>query len=281
MSTVERARVQAVERSIMNEFAAVFDASPRTNSYVYQLERAEFVGWVAKTLREAGRATRDLAVLDAGCSTGATLALLEREGFGELTGIDLAEAMLTEAERRGPRRARWVRGALEDAPFRPGSFDVIVSCFTIHHLHDPGDFFRLVDRCLRPDGWFFALEYDGGSSVSDVSRGGSRRHLGDLARKTFARKNRRGLAARPIIEPRFNPAHRLLGYEELVGFLPEPERYELRRVRRGPLRSTLLPVLVEESALDRVVARATGVVDGWVAHRLPGLFMWIAGRRSG
>jgi SAM-dependent methyltransferase len=264
----------------MNDYAAAYDTSPRTNSYGYQLERAEFIEWVAKTLREAGRTTRDLSVLDAGCATGGTLSLLEQEGFGELTGIDLAEAMLAEAEQRGLRRTHWVRGTLEDPPFRPGSFDVIVSMFTIHHLYDPGAFFRLVDRSLRPGGWFFALEYDAGSGVADASRGGSRRRLGDLARGAFAFKNRRGLAALPVLAPRFNPAHRLLSYEEVVGFVPEPERYEISRVHRGPLRSTLLPVLIEESAFDRWVARTSGVVDGWIAGRVGGLFVWIAGRRS-
>jgi SAM-dependent methyltransferase len=187
--------------------------------------------------------------------------------------------MLAEAERRGPRNAAWVRATVEDPPFQPESFDVVVACYTIHHLHDPGDFFRLVDRSLRPGGWFFALEYDGGANVSDTARGGSRRQLGDLARRAFALKNRSSLAARPEIVPRFNPSHRLLSYEEAIGYIPKPERYALHRVSRGPVRATLIPVLVHESAIDRAIARATGVVDRWLAGRAPGLFMWIAGRR--
>jgi len=279
MSAVDRGEVLAEERRIMNQYAPLYDEAGNANSYVYRLERAEWAAWVARTVREAGRNPGELAVLDAGCATGGTLRMLEGEGFNDLTGLDMAEEMLAEAVRRGPRDARWIRGTLEDAPLAPSSFDVIVACFTIHHLHDPATFFELVDDVLRPGGWFFALEYDGGTSVSDATRTDSKRHLGDLARKAFAFKNRRGLASVPFFEPEFNPAHKLLSYPEIESLVPDPERYELWRVNRGPLRPTLLPVLVEQSPLDRAIARTTGVLDGWVAGRVPGLFHWVAGRR--
>jgi hypothetical protein len=91
------------------------------------------------------------------------------------------------------------------------------------------------------------------------------------------------LAARPAIEPLFNPAHRALGFDEIRRMPPDPDAYRVRRERHGIVLPALLPVLVEESAIDRTVARLAGGIDRRLQGRPGGLFQWIAGhaRRAG
>jgi len=273
------AAVLAEERRIMNLYAPDYDAATRTNSYVYQIERSQFIEWITKTLRDAGRDPRELSVLEAGCGTGSVLDRLAQAGFGRLTGLDLAEGMLLQARKRRLPQAGWTRALIEDPPFRSEVFDVILACFTLHHLYDPQAFFRLVDRTLRPEGWFFVLEYNADSGMLERSGGGVRRSLGGLVRSLFAFKNRRALVSRPILPFLQNPAHRQLGFGAIRQAMAHPERYEIRRELRGLLLPTMLPVLIEESAFDRTVARWAGAADRHLERRFGGLFQWIAGRR--
>ena len=98
MTATDLATVRAEERRIMNLYAPVYDAAVKTNGYVYQIERAQFVEWVAKTLRDAGRDPRTESVLDVGCGTGRVSELLVQAGFTSVTGMDFADGMLV---RRG------------------------------------------------------------------------------------------------------------------------------------------------------------------------------------
>lgn len=123
--------------------------------------------------------------------------------------------MIHEARKRSLRNAAWLRGLIEQPPFRPNSFDVIVAAFTLHHLHDAGAFFRLVDETLRPGGWFFVLEYNGGTAVEAESAGTAQRRAGDRVRALFARKNRRTLDSLPQLEVLLNPGHRILRFDEI------------------------------------------------------------------
>jgi SAM-dependent methyltransferase len=272
--------VLSEERRIANLWAPHYDAATLSNAYVYRIERSQFVTWVVATLREESPDPRTLSILDAGCGTGDVIQRLSREGFVNLTGLDLSGGMLREARKREVAGARWVEASIEDPPFTREAFDVILACFTLHHLFEPSAFFRLVELSLRPGGWFFILDYDRASAGWGSSRQGRvTRAAGGLARAVFARKNRRELAARPNLPRLFNPAHRFLGFEQILEAMQRPDDYELRRKVRGVLLPALLLVLVEESALDRRLARWAGAVDRRLAPRTGGVFQWVAGRR--
>lgn len=279
MTAIDLATVLAEERRIMNFYAPHYDTATLTNAYVYRIARAQFVDWIAATLREAGRDLEQLTVLEAGSGTGSVTDLMSQARFGHLTGIDLAEGMLREARKRRVPRADWARALIEHPPFRREVFDVVFACFSLHHLYEPRAFFELVDRTLRPGGWFFVLEYDADSGLGGASDGAVHRRLGDLLRRLFALKNRRTLAARPALALLQNPAHRQLGSAIIRQAMPRPEDYDIRREPRGLLLPALLPVLVEESGFDRIVARCANAVDRRLEQRFGGLFQWIAGRR--
>lgn len=283
MSPPELDEVLAAERRIMDGWAPHYDEAMLSNALVYKLEREEFADWILATLRRSGE--RDLAassVLDVGCGTAYLLERLQQGGLGSVTGLDLSEAMLERAGARGLADATWVHGTVESADFPAASFDLITACFTLHHLHDPAAFFALVESSLRPGGWFFVLEYSGSAAAIGDRRsalGRAARRGGDLLRGAFAVKNRKALGRRPVAERHFNPAHRFLTFDQIVRSIGQPGAYDIDRLDRGVLLPTLIPALVEESRLDRSLARSLGAIDRRLAPRVGGLFQWIGGRR--
>jgi len=278
MKNPDLSTVLAEEQRIMDEYATDYDSATLANSYVYQLERKNFFCWMMKIVRGVGDPTR-MSVLDAGCATGATLEYLEQEGFAQLTGLDLSPGMLEVANSRALSRTTLLQGSIEQPPFRDQYFDVIVSIFTVHHLLDPGAFFRMVDRVLKPGGHFFLLEYDIDCGVAGAGGEGLRRKLGDLARACIAWKNRRALAGKPQLLPQFNPAHRLLNLAAIREAIPNPERYELRQESHGFVLPAFLPVLVENSVLDQGIVYLAGGIDRYLMKSRSGLFQWIVGLR--
>ena len=71
-------------------------------------------------------------VLDAPCGTGILTPFLARRGL-RIVGADISPAMLALARER-PEGARLVRADLENPPYRPGTFDAVVSTRFLMHL---------------------------------------------------------------------------------------------------------------------------------------------------
>lgn len=95
-------------------------------------------------------------VLDVGCRTGFTTALLrQRPGVEQVVGLELSDAM---AARAG---AGTVIGDEELLPFADGSFDLVVSNLALHWTNDlPGALAQL-RRALKPDGLLLAAMLGG------------------------------------------------------------------------------------------------------------------------
>jgi SAM-dependent methyltransferase len=68
-------------------------------------------------------------ILDVACGLGSVAARAARAG-AEVTGIDLAPAMIERA-RRHPEPVSWQIGDCQSLPFDDGSFDAVVSCFGV------------------------------------------------------------------------------------------------------------------------------------------------------
>ncbi len=112
-------------------------------------------------------------VLDIGARTGLMTPLLaEREGVETIVQCDLSPTMIRAARARpcakGP--ARLVAVADEEAlPFADGSFDLIVSCLSLHWTNDlPGALLQ-ARRALKPDGLFLAAIL-GGETLVELRR---------------------------------------------------------------------------------------------------------------
>lgn len=137
--------LKALTLKEFNKAAEQFDDS---NPSVYNLCRKDYPDILAELEKE------DFTdVLDAGCGTGAVIALLaERHPDKHYTGIDLSPKMIAVASGKGIKNVRFVCGDCENLPFEPESFDVITCSMSFHHYPHPVNFFCSCERVLRPGG---------------------------------------------------------------------------------------------------------------------------------
>ncbi|NOH01871.1 MAG: methyltransferase domain-containing protein [Chloroflexi bacterium] len=102
-------------------------------------------------------------VLDVGRGTG-LLTMMVKQAVPEarVTGLD-GDPQVLEIARENSRGAdiQWDHALAFDMPYPGGSFDAAVSSFVTHHLTsaDKVRAFKEVRRVLRPDGWFFILDF--------------------------------------------------------------------------------------------------------------------------
>ena len=105
------------------------------------------------------------SALDVGCGYGAdavALATRLRPG-GRAVGVDLSEAMITEARRRAAGIRPDVSFLVADAlalPFDDSTFDICRIETVLQHLQDPGWAVSEMARVTRPGGRVGALELD-------------------------------------------------------------------------------------------------------------------------
>jgi SAM-dependent methyltransferase len=98
-------------------------------------------------------------ILELGCGTGRVSIPLARQGYA-VTGIDLAEAMLSEARRKAAEQqvdVEWVTADMQDFDLGETFSLVIIPANTLGHLLTLSDFegcMRSVRRHLAPDGRF-------------------------------------------------------------------------------------------------------------------------------
>jgi SAM-dependent methyltransferase len=116
------------------------------------------------------------SVLEVGCGPGHLAKLLAADHKLDVTGLDLDPAMIerarsntqdTSGDRERP--ARFVVGDVAELPFAPGSFDLVVSTFSLRHWADPGTGLDEIARVLRLGGR--ALIWDLGSGFFGLFHG--------------------------------------------------------------------------------------------------------------
>jgi len=270
--------ILSTERDLMNRFAADFETNPLFTSYFYEHERRRFISWVLEIMRLGGMDARTASILETGQSAGGNFVLLEQAGCQRLTGMDIAEEMINEAKRHVPR-ARYIHGSIEHHDFGNERFDAILAKFTLHHMYDARAFFSLVDRVLAPGGWFFICEYNAaGWSNARWTKPVIETLVAPL-RRTLKWKNRKKLCLSSCPAAKFNPAHRLLTYPEILAAMPSPENYSLLRRTRGVFLPAFNYAIVESSAFDRGLYRVLDTVDRIAEPFKGGNLQWIAGKR--
>jgi 2-polyprenyl-3-methyl-5-hydroxy-6-metoxy-1,4-benzoquinol methylase len=94
------------------------------------------------------------ALLDLGCSSGAFLQSLREEPW-ELFGIEMSSECAQRAEARSG--AKVYVGDILEAPFAPGSFDVITCFDVLEHLYEPRKVMSKVKTWLKPNGIFYVF----------------------------------------------------------------------------------------------------------------------------
>ena len=144
------------------------------------------------------------AVLDLGCHDGFLAEYLEPEhGTELLVQCDLSEAMAGRAP------GRRVAADEELLPFAPMSFDLVISCLTLHWVNDLPGCLVQARRALKPDGLFLAVIL-GGETLRELRSRPARRRYGTLRRRrpTGIAVRRRARCRRSAGPRRFRPAGR-------------------------------------------------------------------------
>jgi SAM-dependent methyltransferase len=94
------------------------------------------------------------AILDIGCSSGGFLSTMKGAAW-KLYGIEMEESTAERA--RATAGADVFVGDAVEAPFLPGSFDVITCFDVLEHVYSPRQFLTKVLGWLKPGGIFYAM----------------------------------------------------------------------------------------------------------------------------
>jgi SAM-dependent methyltransferase len=105
--------------------------------------------WLGKVLE---RLAPGSAILDLGCGSGDP-ADVEMARQHAVTGVDISGAQIELARRNVPT-GTFIHGDAGSVEFPAGSFDAVVSFYTLEHLpQEHGPLLRRIHGWLRPGGW--------------------------------------------------------------------------------------------------------------------------------
>jgi ubiquinone/menaquinone biosynthesis C-methylase UbiE len=109
---------------------------------------------MARTLAAANVAA-GMKVLDVACGPGIVACAVALQG-AHVTGVDLTPAMLDQARQRqrslNLKDVVWQVADATRLPFAEGSFDVVLTRYSLHHMPDPLRALREMQRVCRKDG---------------------------------------------------------------------------------------------------------------------------------
>ncbi len=118
-------------------------------------------GWRAKSSKIILK-TFDVepkAILDLGCGTGKFLECFIKSKTWEISvGLDFSKKMLEAARERISQNTIWLKGDFEALPFVDGSFDLVVSAFTLRSVQSFSVFLKNIKRVLKHNGKVAFLE---------------------------------------------------------------------------------------------------------------------------
>lgn len=93
------------------------------------------------------------SVLDLGIGTGKFLDLFAKaKSWKRMAGLDFSTGMLQEARRHAAPRAQLVSADFQSLPFTAGSFDAVISAFTLRSVKNMPLFLSEIFRVLRSEG---------------------------------------------------------------------------------------------------------------------------------
>jgi protein-L-isoaspartate O-methyltransferase len=111
----------------------------------------------------------DSIVLEAGCGVGAQTKIIAAKNPGsKFISVDLSEDSITGARKLinslGINNVELRQADIYDLPFKDETFDDVIICFVLEHLHNPLLAIKELKRVLKKGGTMIAIEGDHGSS---------------------------------------------------------------------------------------------------------------------
>jgi ubiquinone/menaquinone biosynthesis C-methylase UbiE len=108
-------------------------------------------------LRRLLSLTGEERVLDVGTGAGA-LAIALASFVKEAVGVDVVPELLAEGRKRAPANVDLVEADATALPFEQGSFDLVCTARTLHHVARPELVLAEMNRVLRPDGTMLVVD---------------------------------------------------------------------------------------------------------------------------
>jgi len=105
--------------------------------------------------RKFGRA------LDLGCGRGHVSKRILSESVEELVLADMSPGFLQQAETMEGVKVKREVVDEENLSFEPDSFDMVISCLSLHWVNDLPGCFRRINNSLKKDGVFLAAVFGG------------------------------------------------------------------------------------------------------------------------
>jgi len=111
----------------------------------------------------------DSLVLEAGCGVGAqTKIIATKNPQTNFISVDLSEDSISEARRMvnllGIKNVELRQADIYQLPFKDETFDSVIVCFVLEHLHNPIQALNELKRVLKKGGAMVAIEGDHGST---------------------------------------------------------------------------------------------------------------------
>lgn len=180
--------------------AAMWDEEPR---------RVKLAHDVADTLIREVTLTPVMDALDYGCGTGLVTLRLQPH-VRTITGADSSKGMLgvlqEKIRKRGLKNVRTQLVDFELGDRVEGTFHLIVSSMTLHHIHDPAVLFREFHDLLKPGGYLCVADLDTedgsfhGDNTGVLHFGFDRKEMKELLAKAGFHEARDATAA-TIVKP--------------------------------------------------------------------------------
>ena len=140
-----------VER--FDQWAATYDKSIMQR-LVFGPVHSKMLDLLVRELKDPPR-----CIIDVGCGTGRLLrAASVRWPEAQLSGVDPAERMVSEANRLNPK-ATFELAWAESLPFPDQAADVVLSSLSFHHWRNQTTALQEIARVLRPGGLFCLADH--------------------------------------------------------------------------------------------------------------------------
>lgn len=167
----------------------------REATYWWHVGRLKIID--TKLAKHAGK-KKDLKILNIGCGTGGTIAMLEK--YGIVDNVDVSDDAIAFMKKKGYSNAVKVNGT--ELPFDKGTYDFVVAFDVLEHIANDVEALKEWHRVLKPSGKIIVTvpAYQWLWSGHDVSLHHHRRYISrELAQKAKQAGLRKGSLSYAIV----------------------------------------------------------------------------------